>query len=176
MRQSIVFAVALVAVLTVGQAATIGIQGLTPTGNVTQKQSNRNLHQAMKLARRAHKLLESGLPIYQGHRVDAMRSTHAGVTELAEALNGSGPKAANINKGLGKGGSKGKRADNELRSKYTPEQVATSDKALGQAVTLIDQAIRLLDNADPTYHGERMDAIAKFKDAQKQIGTALTIK
>lgn len=175
MKKSILLAVVLATALSIGPV----IAGAPQKGGhkgVPVNQSNRDMRQGIRLAHQAHQVLESALPVYKGNRVDALKEIRAGVMELTEALKGTKDTTAPKGKGQAKGGGKSKAEDNDSKSKYSAAQIADSDKKVSQASALLDQAIKKLDNADPMYHGERMDAIAKFKEAQKHLGTALTIK
>jgi exonuclease VII small subunit len=135
--------------------------------------SNRDLHQGMKLAHQAHELLKSALPVYDGNRVDAMEMVRWGNKELEDALKGISdvgvtPKVRPHKKSL--------MLDGQKRAAFAGDQVAASDKKLSDAEALINEAIQKLDNADPLYHGERMDAISRFKTAIGYLQKALSIR
>ncbi len=188
MKKSMLIVAVLAAAMCGGKAlAQGGVGPVKGTDPSSVKSSNKDMHQAIKLAHQAHQLIKSALPIYKGQREDALKEIHAGVIELQEALKAEKGKPAEPgdkkgkNGGLGKGHGAGKGVGNDKKgtdskTTYTPAQIAESDKKISDGTALLDQAIKLLDNADPIYHGERMDAIAKFKEAQKHLGKALTIK
>ncbi len=189
MRKSTIFLVVLGVAMSFGPALATAPQG-KPSEKVPIKQSNKDIREGIKFARQAHKLISEALPVYEGHRLDALKDIRGGTTELVKALraasnpgNDNPPRNPNAGKGRlngnrpnGNAPKPPKPTDNESKSKYTPDQIADSDNKLKQASGLLDQAIKALDNADPVYHGERVEAINKFKNAQKQIATALTIK
>jgi hypothetical protein len=118
--------------------------------------------------------MASALHIYDYQRVDAMRMVHDGNILLECALKGVQPPAPKLDKN-GNPIPPKRIKDGEFRSKYSAEDVAASDQKLRQASELIGQAIGILDNADPIYHDQRVQAIGLFKEAQGYISKALTI-
>ncbi len=173
MKKTLFVAAILAAVLCIGQA-------MTPPSAVAlqhgaKRASNKDMREGMKLAHQAHELLASALHIYDYQRVDAMRCIHEGNILLECALKGVPPPAPKLDKNGNPIPPKRIR-DTELRSKYPAGDVAASDQKLKQGSDLIGQAIGMLDNADPMYHDQRVEAIGKFKEAQSYLAKALSIR
>lgn len=173
----VILAVISAAAFTLAQTPVTPLKGRHPH-RIPANQSNKDVRQGMKLAHQAHQLLASALPVYQGARVDAMIEVRVGNKELGDALKGISvdPTTGKLKLYPVKHGKGSKLRDGQSRSKYPADQVASSDAKLRQASTLLAQAIVKLDTADPMYHGERVEAIAKFKAAQGYIAQALAIR
>lgn len=171
MKKTLFVAAILAAVLCIGQAMTPPSVALQ---HGARRGSNKDMRQGIKAAHQAHELLASALHIYDYQRVDAMRCIHEGNTLLECALKGVPPPAPKLDKN-GNPIPPKRIKDMDFRSKYPAADVAASDQKLRQGSELLGQAIGMLDNADPMYHGEREAAIAKFKEAQGYIAKALTI-
>lgn len=131
--------------------------------------------QAIKLVRKAHKLIEGALPVYQGNRVMAGDTVRLALRELTQSMRAAPPLPIRNKGKVNVGRKRVLTPDSDPRSMYSRERLAKSDKMLNEAGRLLDRAIDKLNFDDPATEGARRDAVAKLRDAQKRLHIALSV-
>lgn len=122
---------------------------------------------AYKALSGAIKLAEHALPIYDGHRVLAVDLLKTARTDIVVGANN---EAAKVKKG--KKAAKANAVEGHDKSKYTPEQIAASQKSLQQAVEILNRAIEDLSGKTDTYNTE---AAANIRKAQDELKAAIAL-
>lgn len=179
------FAFALALAFALASTNAFAQQHVGKKGNKTGKQHNRPgsnaetkvMREAAQLVHEANRLLNQGLPIYQGHRVRAIQIDHLAQKEIRigidweethkSALTASAEEQI---KGLPKAEERGDR------TKYSREQIDASNAKLAEAYKKLGNAYTLLKNAPGEYGGHRVEAMKLIDGAGKEITKALNIR
>lgn len=122
---------------------------------------------AFKATSGAIKLVERALPIYDGHRalaIDLMK------TARMDLVTGANNQAIQTKKG--KKGAKLQVAEGHDKSKFTQAQIEASQKALGEAVEILNRAIEDLNGKTDSYNTE---AVSNLKKAQDELKAAIAL-
>lgn len=148
-------------------------QGRNPGKQMPDRQPNvqrQNLDQSDKLmvkaARECHaavQILQSALPIYHGHRVNAIKATQMAIREIHAGLRGDKNNPGNSS--LGNGTEEGGR--------FTDEQVRRSNARMEKAAEILLKAKGDLQAADKVYNGHRANAIGLVEKALSEIRLGL---
>jgi hypothetical protein len=122
---------------------------------------------AYKAVSGAIKLVEHALPIYDGHRVLALDLLKTSRTDMVVGANNEAVPAKK-----GKKAKKNAVPEGHDKSKYTPAQVATSQKELEQAVQIIGKAIDDLAAKTDSYN---MESVSNLRKAQDELKAAIAL-
>jgi hypothetical protein len=136
--------------------------------------SDKLMQEANKRLTIAERHLKSALPIYEGHRNNAIDLTNIAEGEIKIGLiydrlhERGGNQFAGAKKPANKMQPDGKRD-----ARYTPEQVKRSNANLMEAGKLLEDALALMRRAEPDYGGHRASAINNAEKAIEQLKIAL---
>lgn len=132
--------------------------------NVTEE--NKYMVQAMKQCRMALKEMEHALPIYQGRRANAIGNTKMAIDEIQIGIISS---RNNGTPGNQTAKTQSQVADAASKKQYSAQQIQASQKKMTVAVTHLQNAYNLLNEAQPDFGGHRASAIT---DVQRAIQLA----
>lgn len=128
---------------------------------------------AARDAHTAHLSLKSTLPIYEGHRVLAMKFCALADKDIKEGLKGlaSAPpvnfqdrKPLKLNKN-----------EEKALAKYSSAQIQQSNQELQNAIPMIQSALQALGQASGDFGGYRTQAANSLNAALKEINISLEI-
>ncbi len=147
-------------------AGTIGTQR---SGGVHTKASvdpnKRAVHLAIEEINKGLKALRQGLPIYQGHRVDAIDFGVLAKSEIEVGL--AEQRLNNTNKAAKK------ETENKSAKDYTDAQVKNSNIKLVIGGHHFENALALLQKSAWEYEGHKANAMTDLQKALDQIKAAL---
>ncbi|MBX3111486.1 MAG: hypothetical protein KF857_05690 [Fimbriimonadaceae bacterium] len=123
------------------------------------------MRQAAKEIQKAHGILQHALPIYSGHRVNAMVDCVEADKQIALGLR--------YDRRHNEGQAPANTPDNASPSRYTKEQVAKSNNMLKKAAEVLAHAKEKLSKGNNEYGGHRVEAIKQVDQALAQIRQAL---
>ncbi len=148
-------------------------QGRNPGKQPQGRQQNiqrQNLDQSDKLmvkaARECHaavQTMQTALPIYHGHRINAIKASQAAIREIHAGLKGekNNPGKESLDNGREEGG------------RFTDEQVRRSNARMQKAAEILLKAKGDLQAADKVYNGHRANAIGLVEKALTEIRLGL---
>lgn len=142
-----------------------------PGRNPGDKMSDKLMREASQRIERAQKLMRGALPIYNGHRADAIQlgEIAQGEIKIGLAVDRLHEQGA---KGMGKAGG-GKVQDGKRGPGHNDEQVKRSNAQMIAAGKLLEEAVAMLNNAQSDYGGHRRAAIDATQRAIQQVHAAL---
>jgi hypothetical protein len=139
-------------------------------------QTTSPLAMAHKTFEEAAKVMESALPIYDGHRHRAIELAKMTAKEIKEAATGA---PATLNPATGQHHTASERAalvakgKNESLSKYSPSQIAASNAQMQRGMQLLQQGMQQLQSLGKDSNGHMNDA-AEFSNMSMQaVNTGL---
>lgn len=157
--------------LTVSSAFAQGGISKGRTANTVQVGSKvdptkRALHLAIEEINKGVKALRQGLPIYQGHRVDAI---DYGILAKSEILTGLAEQRLDNSK---KAATK-KEVENKSAKDYTDQQVKNSNIKLVIGGHHFENALGILQKTNWDYQGHKSNAMVDLQKALDEIKAAL---
>jgi len=124
------------------------------------------LRESMREVERAHDMLQRALPIYHGHRVEAMQDCRDAQKQIAQLLRYD--RRHDDGQWQGRNG-----GDNESPSRYSREEVRRSNGTLKKAAEILEDARRDLQKAGGDNRGHQAEAIKQIDQALRNIHQAL---
>jgi hypothetical protein len=142
-----------------------------PGRNPGDRVSDRLMREAGQRIERAQRQLRQALPIYDGHRVNAIELSQIAQWEIRIGLAWDRMKE----QGGPMGNKPGKSGEKEGRRgpNHSDEQVRKSNQNIVQAGKLLEDALALLKRAQADYGGHRKNAIEATERAIQQLKEAL---
>jgi hypothetical protein len=131
-------------------------------------QSNLEMRQAAEKIKKAIHHLRNGLPIYQGHRENAIQASELALVNIGAGLKWNKHFGNNQHAQTVQGSTPQQPA-----SRYTKEQVARSTNQLKEAAEDLVRARNDLQQAQPDYDGYRSKAIQSVNLALQEIDLAI---
>ncbi len=124
------------------------------------------MRKAAKEVAEAHQILNRALPIYDGHRVNAMQDCREAELQIAEGLkfNRQHDRGAKV---------EAKPRDDQSAGKYDRKEVERSNAQLVKAADILARTKGQLEKGADEYGGHRVKAIGQIDEAIKQIRLAL---
>jgi len=129
--------------------------------------SDERMRDASKNIEQAQRHLRQALPIYDGNRVDAIQQAEIAQWEIKTGL------AWDRWKEQGRMPNFRKEREGRRNRNHSNEQVRRSNEHLNQAIRELEDALRLLDRAQPDYGGHRSRAIEATRRSIQEIRNAL---
>lgn len=156
--------------------ARIGKQGNGKQINRNQeKGEDAEMRAGLKDTERAHRLLKQGLPIYEGHRANAIDESQIAIWEIKAGLLFDRINDRNQSANAPKQMSKTQEGTRKDAAKYNKEQLLRSQKVLSEALVYLKRAQEHLRNASTDYGGHRVSAMKSIETAINQTGIALSL-
>jgi hypothetical protein len=142
-----------------------------PGRNPGDKASDRLLREANQRIERAQRLMKNALPIYDGHRANAIELSQIAQWEIKIGL------AWDRYNEQGKGSPASAKSSEPKEGKrgpgHTAEQVQRSNQQLMAAGKLLEDALALIGQAQRDYNGHRAKAGEATRKAIQQLKEAL---
>ena len=136
--------------------------------------SDRFMQEARKRLENAERQMNTALPIYEGHRDNAIDLTRIAMGEIKIGL--LYDELHDRNKASAMDVGRRKRQPEGRRDKrHSNEQVRRSNTHLMEARKLIEDAIVLMRRAEPDYGGHRQNAIESSLKSLDQLKTAINL-
>ncbi|HTQ10338.1 MAG TPA: hypothetical protein VMI31_09730 [Fimbriimonadaceae bacterium] len=129
---------------------------------------------AAKDARQAHITMKSALPIYEGHRVLAMKLCGLSDRDIREGLTGI-PSAPPVDFTTRKPLKLDKNSEKELM-KYSTGQIQASNAQMQRAIPMLQAALQALSQAAGDYGGYRTQAANSINQALHEIQICLQLR
>ena len=126
--------------------------------------TKRALHAAVEEITKGDKALRSALPIYQGHRVNAIE---LGVLAKSEILVGL------LEQRLDNRTAQTRPLDNDSAKKYTEQQIRNSNERMVIGGHHFENALGILSRVNWDYEGHKTKAVADLNKALDEIRMAL---
>ena len=130
----------------------------------TQNPNERAIHQALEEITKGHKVLSEGLPIYDGHRVEAMEMATVAKNEIQKGISGLKNDHDEHHK---------KTNELEKASKYSAQQVHQSNERLVQGGRHFENALSILNQVPADSQGRKAKAMDALNRALVELKTAL---
>jgi len=167
-----------------GQGARIGKQGPPTRGNQLGKQQNPGARQNdpdAKLIRktanecqRAHKVMQSALPIYHGHRHKAMELTRIAAQEIRLGLRQNRQVGNTKVQSLQSQLKAIQNVPEDDPARYPKGQVLRSNKKMEAALKILGLAKTDLSQVTKDYNGHKANALTAIDMAIAEINLALS--
>jgi hypothetical protein len=164
-----------IALGTVAQAQTVVVPGkggkVRPGRNPGDKASDRLLREANQRIEQAQRLMKSALPIYDGHRVNAIQLSQIAQWEIKIGL--AWDRFHEQGKGSPASAKSSAPKEGRRGPGHTDEQVKRSNQQLMAADKLLEDALTLIGRAQHDYNGHRARAGEATGRAIQQLKEAL---
>ena len=129
-----------------------------------QNPTERAIHQALEEITKGHKALSEGLPIYDGHRVEAMEMATIAKNEIEKGVTGGNTN--HVEKHT-------KANELEKANKYSAQLVHQSNEHLVMGGRHFENALSLLNQVAADNQGRKAKAMDALNRALTELKTAL---
>jgi hypothetical protein len=130
----------------------------------SQNPTERDIHKVLEEITKGHKILGEGLPIYDGHRVEAMEMATIAKNEILKGT--TGVKNDHIEKHT-------KASELEKARKYSAQLVHQSNERLVMGGRRFENALSLINQVPADSQGRKANAVEALNRALVELKTAL---